>query len=269
MGQCMSRKAAGAFAASAAAAHSKPTKMQKHGQIQSPGDDDKDLSRKQSLHTKGVSTSFGFKRRPTTAPSIASNSNAARRLANTDIIDRNGNGNSDTEPLTTNIAPTARSTPRLMPPKKEGIATRVNRFGFRQPQGNRLHKVSDLNNAPAELCNNNVAKVKSNQAKVKGVAVDSNKNRMAKPPQVKVRDSLKTNFSEGVFFRPRSLCCSPRNCPVRSRSESSRQKRQKLWRTTAKRALITKITPPRKALSRKIRELAVKSAPTWYPEWNV
>jgi hypothetical protein len=34
MGQCMSRKAAGAFAASAAAAHSKPTKMQKHGQIQ-------------------------------------------------------------------------------------------------------------------------------------------------------------------------------------------------------------------------------------------
>jgi hypothetical protein len=183
MGQCMSRKAAGAFAASAAAAQSKPTKMQKHGQIQSPGDDDKDLSRKQSLHTKGVSTSFGFKRRPTTAPSIASNSNAARRLANTDIIDRNGNGNSDTEPLTTNIAPTARSTPRLMPPKKEGIATRVNRFGFRQPQGNRLHKVSDLNNAPAELCNNNVAKVKSNQVKVKGVAVDSNKNRMAKPPQ--------------------------------------------------------------------------------------
>jgi hypothetical protein len=157
------------------------------------------LSRKQSLHTKGVSTSFGFKRRPTTAPSIASNSNAARRLANTDIIDRNGNGNSDTEPLTTNIAPTARSTPRLMPPKKEGIATRVNRFGFRQPQGNRLHKVSDLNNAPAELCNNNVAKVKSNQVKVKGVAVDSNKNRMAKPPQVKVRDSLKTIFSEGVF----------------------------------------------------------------------
>jgi hypothetical protein len=34
MGQCMSRKAAGAFAASAAAAQSKPTKMQKHGQIQ-------------------------------------------------------------------------------------------------------------------------------------------------------------------------------------------------------------------------------------------
>lgn len=29
MGQCMSRKAAGAFAASAAAAHTRPTKMQK------------------------------------------------------------------------------------------------------------------------------------------------------------------------------------------------------------------------------------------------
>jgi hypothetical protein len=65
--------------------------------------------------------------------------------------------------------------------------------------------VSDLNNAPAELCNNNVAKVKSNQAKVKGVAVDSNKNRMAKPPQVKVRDSLKTNFFLKEFFSGREV----------------------------------------------------------------
>ncbi|XP_063926098.1 serine-rich adhesin for platelets isoform X3 [Zophobas morio] len=160
--------------------------------LQSPGDEDKDLPKKPPLHSKGVATSFGFKRRPTTAPSIASNSNAARRLANADIIDRNGNGHSDTEPLTANIAPTARSTPRLMPPKKEGIATRVNRFGFRQPQANRLHKVSDLNNAPIELCNNNVARVKSNSANQKGkgvvgVVVDSNKNRMTKngisPPQ--------------------------------------------------------------------------------------
>ncbi|KYB29199.1 hypothetical protein TcasGA2_TC000995 [Tribolium castaneum] len=161
MGQCMSRKAAGAFAASAAAARSKPTKMQH----QSPGDDERELPRK-PLCTKGVTTSFGFKRRPTTAPSIASNSNAARRLANnTDYIDRNGNG--DTEPLTTSIAPTACSTPRLMPPKKEGIATRVNRFGFRQPQVNRLHKVADLNNAPLD-----------NAAKKVTQKVDSNKNKM-------------------------------------------------------------------------------------------
>ncbi|XP_044258747.1 uncharacterized protein LOC123007486 isoform X2 [Tribolium madens] len=165
MGQCMSRKAAGAFAASAAASH-KPTKMQKHN-IQSPGDDERELPRKPPHCTKGVATSFGFKRRPTTAPSIASNSNAARRLANIDYIDRNGNG--DTEPLTTNIAPTARSTPRLMPPKKEGIATKVNRFGFRQPQVNRLHKVADLNNPPLD----NVAKKVTQK-------VDSNKNKMIK-----------------------------------------------------------------------------------------
>ncbi|XP_015840790.2 uncharacterized protein LOC100141942 isoform X3 [Tribolium castaneum] len=133
--------------------------------LQSPGDDERELPRK-PLCTKGVTTSFGFKRRPTTAPSIASNSNAARRLANnTDYIDRNGNG--DTEPLTTSIAPTACSTPRLMPPKKEGIATRVNRFGFRQPQVNRLHKVADLNNAPLD-----------NAAKKVTQKVDSNKNKM-------------------------------------------------------------------------------------------
>lgn len=34
MGQCMSRKAAGAFAASAAAAHNRPSEMQKRGFLQ-------------------------------------------------------------------------------------------------------------------------------------------------------------------------------------------------------------------------------------------
>lgn len=99
--------------------------------------------------------SFGFRRRPTTAPSIASNSSAARRLANADVA--NGNGTSDTDPLTSNIAPSGRTTPRLMPPKKEATAIRVNRFGFRQPQTNRLNKVADLNSPPGEFCNNNIA----------------------------------------------------------------------------------------------------------------
>ncbi|RZC41830.1 dentin sialophosphoprotein, partial [Asbolus verrucosus] len=193
----------------------------------SPGDENKDLPRKPPIYTKGVATSFGFKRRPTTAPSIASNSNAARRLANTDIIDRNGNGNADTEPLTTNIAPTGRSTPRLMPPKKEGSATRVNRFGFRQPQVNRLHKVSDLNNGPIELCNNN--KVKSNsavsQVKIKGimgVTVDSNKNRMTKmginPPQVKPLHPYYFNCTPSCFQAEKFMLQStqlPRPEPVR------------------------------------------------------
>lgn len=34
MGQCVSRKAAGAFAASAATAHNRPTKMQKHKKLE-------------------------------------------------------------------------------------------------------------------------------------------------------------------------------------------------------------------------------------------
>lgn len=141
---------------------------------------------------KGVATSFGFKR-PTTAPSIASNSNAARRLANNrDMVDRNG----DTEPLiSSNVTPTGRSTPRLVPPKKEGIATRVNRFGFRQPQINRLHKVSDLNNSPGEVCNNNVGRDKAliNGNKLK-VVTDTNRNNRTNrngPPKVSRLEKIK------------------------------------------------------------------------------
>ncbi|XP_018579087.1 uncharacterized protein LOC108917117 isoform X3 [Anoplophora glabripennis] len=167
MGQCMSRKAAGAFAASAAVSHNRPSKMQRH-QYQSPDDENNKPrspvdSNKRMAHSKGVSMSFGFRRRPMTAPSIASNANAARRLANADVIDRNGNEHTDTDALTSNVAPTGRSTPRLAPPKKEPNATRVSRFGFRQGQGSRLNKVADLNSSnPAEFGiqngNNNAAK---------------------------------------------------------------------------------------------------------------
>ncbi|KAJ8971994.1 hypothetical protein NQ314_000440 [Rhamnusium bicolor] len=90
-----------------------------------------DSNKRISGNTRGVAMSFGFKRRPTTAPSIASNASAARRLANADIIDRNGNEHTDTDALTSHVAPTGRSTPRLAPPKKEANATRVSRFGFR------------------------------------------------------------------------------------------------------------------------------------------
>ncbi|KAG5874656.1 hypothetical protein JTB14_006509 [Gonioctena quinquepunctata] len=104
--------------------------------------------------------SFGFKFRPTTAPAIASNASAARRLANATqnepmAFDRNGNdATDDTEALTSNVAPTGRSTPRLAPPKKEANAVRVSRFGFRQTQGSRQNKVADLN-CQAEVVNQN------------------------------------------------------------------------------------------------------------------
>lgn len=85
--------------------------------------------------------SFGFKKRPATAPPMSAttgNANVGRRLAGAEIIDRNGNGNStDMDPLTSNAVPSGRTTPRLAPPKKEANATRVSRFGFRQPQANR------------------------------------------------------------------------------------------------------------------------------------
>lgn len=137
--------------------------------------------------------SFGFKRRPTTAPSIASNASVARRLAsNADIIDRNGNED-DTEPLTSNIVPTGRSTPRLAPPKKEAIATtRGSRFGYRE-KVNRLNKVADLN---AQTCDfgdgggsnniNNVIKIRPNgktttTTNTVGLqSTDNNRNRVNK-----------------------------------------------------------------------------------------
>ncbi|KAF5286895.1 hypothetical protein FQA39_LY00428 [Lamprigera yunnana] len=146
MGQCTSRKAAGAFAASAAATHNK-TSMSQHKQLQSPDYDDNKVGtvKKSGNHTKGVATSFGFKRRPVTAPLITDNTNAARRLAKQEFIDRNGN-NGDTNLLTSNAVPPGRTTPRLAPPRKEANASRVSRFGFRKPNVNRLNKVADLNN---------------------------------------------------------------------------------------------------------------------------
>ncbi|XP_019868251.2 uncharacterized protein LOC109597056 isoform X3 [Aethina tumida] len=141
---------------------------------------------KSAACTKGVAMSFGFKRRPATAPAIASNASAARRLANADVA--NGN-DTDTEPLTQNAVPTGRTTPRLAPPKKEPNATKqVSRFGFRHGPVNRLNKVADLNNQPvtAEFGNNNgvvvgggTTKRSPGVAKSVGLA-DSNRNRTAK-----------------------------------------------------------------------------------------
>lgn len=129
--------------------------------------------------------SFGFKRRPITAPSIADNATAARRLAKHEIIDRNGNG--DTEPLTSNAIPPGRTTPRLAPPRKEANATRVSRFGFRQPNTNRLNRVADINTIPPthhfEYRNNNRPNFKAAttlqqpRAKSAVVTVDANENK--------------------------------------------------------------------------------------------
>ncbi|XP_017778420.1 PREDICTED: uncharacterized protein LOC108564041 isoform X3 [Nicrophorus vespilloides] len=155
----------------------------------SPEDENKSSIKKASL-TKGMATSFGFKRRPTNATSVAENPTAARRLANasTETIDNNGN-TGDTEPLTTNAMQSGRSTPhRLPPPKKEAAGTKVSRFGFRQSNANRLNRVADINTHPPahmEYSNNNkeVEKLENAiKAKVEmhKTSIDSNKNRTIK-----------------------------------------------------------------------------------------
>lgn len=220
----MSRKAAGAFAASAAAAHSRPSKKSHfinnnndmYATLKSPDDENNQHESTKPLksptlvnsnnksavnngnnnnnkkappyQTKGVAMSFGFRRRPTTAPSIASNASAARRLANavdctaakTLTTDRNGNED-DTQSLTGNSVPVGRSTPRLAPPKKEPNATqRVSRFGYRD-KVNRLSRVADLNGQfdynntnPASNNLNTTEKRTNYSANVK--IVDNNKN---------------------------------------------------------------------------------------------
>ncbi|CAH1113841.1 unnamed protein product, partial [Psylliodes chrysocephalus] len=147
--------------------------------------------------TRGVAMSFGFRRR-TPAPSIAANATAARRLANNvataetistnEAYDRNGNDASDTDALTSNVAPTGRSTPRLVPPKKEANATKVSRFGFRHTQNARVNKVADVNNT-TEIMNQN----KNNQFK-KPIALtrtvvptdNNNRNRMYREPPTQI-----------------------------------------------------------------------------------
>lgn len=126
--------------------------------------------------------SFGFKKRPATSASIVGNASVGRRLASPEIIDRNGN--SDTDCLTSNAVPSGRTTPRLAPPRKEPNATRVSRFGFRQPPSTRYqNRVADVNAPPprhAEYGNNNLDNVRANithlQAKLRP-PIDSNRNK--------------------------------------------------------------------------------------------
>ncbi|XP_026322378.1 uncharacterized protein LOC113231982 isoform X4 [Hyposmocoma kahamanoa] len=87
--------------------------------------------------SRGVATSFGFRRRP--ASSSRADDNARRKKAH----DKNGNGGS-TEDLRQEEVLSGRSTP-LARPRKEtgGQPLRSNRFGFRQPHS-KTAKVGDV-----------------------------------------------------------------------------------------------------------------------------
>ncbi|KAJ8919218.1 hypothetical protein NQ315_012206, partial [Exocentrus adspersus] len=170
--------------------------MTRESKEQSPDDDNNkprsptDSNKRLVGNTKGVAMSFGFRRRPATAPSIASSASAARRLANADVIDRNGNEHADTDALTSNVAPTGRSTPRLAPPKKEANATRVSRFGFRQGQGSRLNKVADLNNGiPSEFGVQNGNNYTNSSAMKRTISVGRNGGATATATTTGVQDN--------------------------------------------------------------------------------
>ncbi|XP_065170598.1 serine-rich adhesin for platelets isoform X3 [Atheta coriaria] len=173
--------------------------------LRSPEEEIKPPMKKQA--TKGVATSFGFRKKPTSAPPACTlttnNPTAARRLANaTESVDSNGNtgveqphtipiSSHDTASLTSNAVPSGKSTPHRLPaPKKEAQATtKPSRFGFRQPNANRLNRVADINiNPPTriEYANNNQereqieneikAKVEMQQRHLQLINTDSNKN---------------------------------------------------------------------------------------------
>ncbi|GLV42039.1 uncharacterized protein CBL_05002 [Carabus blaptoides fortunei] len=164
MGQCVSRKAAGAYGANST---SKPM-ARPHDYRQYQGQDgNRESSRHSSAsHMRGAASSFGFKRRPTSAIPLSVDNEPTTRKPPTDpAVDNNGNDDNvdSLETISTTLFSGGRTTPRLAPPKKEANASRINRFGFRQANANRgSTRVPDTSSsttqATVEYKNNNVEK---------------------------------------------------------------------------------------------------------------
>ncbi|KPJ02857.1 hypothetical protein RR46_02784 [Papilio xuthus] len=110
--------------------------------------------------TRGVATSFGFRRRPAST----SRADTARKHKH----DKNGNGGS-TEELRPEEVLSGRSTP-LARPRKEtaGQPLRTNRFGFRQPHS-KTAKVADVNLAAEPAFN---APLKDKDSAINNNALD-------------------------------------------------------------------------------------------------
>lgn len=94
----------------------------------------KETSCRPGGYTRGVATSFGFRKRPETAIPVCTD-NLNRKTSSLDrSTDDNGNDDS-VECLETASTGTNKfngGATRLPAPKKEAVATRVSRFGFRQ-----------------------------------------------------------------------------------------------------------------------------------------
>ncbi|XP_063824069.1 uncharacterized protein LOC135073807 isoform X2 [Ostrinia nubilalis] len=145
MGQCVSRSHPGPYAFSrqydAESLASSVSGFTRKGHSESKGAKKRDKSASGNGNGKpsrGVATSFGFRRRP--ASTSRADDNARRKQKQQD---KNGNGGS-TEDLRAEEVLSGRSTP-LARPRKEtaGQPLRTNRFGFRQPHS-KTAKVGDV-----------------------------------------------------------------------------------------------------------------------------
>ncbi|XP_047526081.1 uncharacterized protein LOC125063606 isoform X2 [Pieris napi] len=142
MGQCVSRDHPGPYGftrhydAESLASSCNGSTKKGHSESKGAKKRDKSVSNG-NKQTRGVATSFGFRRRP--ASTSRADDNARKKKSH----DRNGNGGS-TEELRAEEVLSGRSTP-LARPRKEaaGQPLRTNRFGFRQ-QHNKTAKVSDM-----------------------------------------------------------------------------------------------------------------------------
>ncbi|XP_041971111.1 uncharacterized protein LOC121727379 isoform X3 [Aricia agestis] len=173
MGQCVSRDHPGSYAFArhydAESLASNFSGISRRGHSESKGAKKRDKSvGNGNKPSRGVATSFGFRRRP--ASTSRADDNARRKQK---PHDKNGNGGS-TEDLRPEEVLSGRSTP-LARPRKEtvGQPLRSNRFGFRQPHS-KTAKVADVTlaaepafNAPNKdketTNNNNLDKKSTNQ----------------------------------------------------------------------------------------------------------
>ncbi|XP_059056623.1 uncharacterized protein LOC131850430 isoform X2 [Achroia grisella] len=144
MGQCVSRNHPGPYTFSrhydAESTASSISGFARKGHSESKGAKkrDKSVGNGNGKPSRGVATSFGFRRRP--ASTSRADDNARRKQK---AQDKNGNGGS-TEDLRAEEVLSGRSTP-LARPRKEtaGQPLRTNRFGFRQPH-TKTAKVGDV-----------------------------------------------------------------------------------------------------------------------------
>lgn len=167
---------------------------------------------------RGAASSFGFKRRPTSAIPVPVDNEPTTKKLPSDTVDNNGNDDNLDSLETSTLFSAGRTTPRLAPPKKEANATRINRFGFRQANANRgSTRVPDSSTATqatlVEYKNNNVEKETKSRKTVSIAATlpktkatsktgETNKNKPAKSSIPQPNAPAKFTFHSSQLPKP-------------------------------------------------------------------